>query len=193
MQTVLGGLLYIICEVYVDDILVYGNTEEEFTENLKKVFQRFREYNLTIHPEKCFLGLLKVEYLGLLMDSEGFTFTENKKETLLAFPKPVTHKNMKSFLGMCNYFSTHVKNYVEMSAPLNQLITPYKPGNHITWTDEHSDTFERLKRAVHGCQKLYFLDPNEGEIHVKTDACVYGMGAYIYQILNAIEYPIRIV
>ena len=47
MQIVLSGLLYITCEVYLDDILVWGSSEEEFIENLGKVFKRFEEYNLT--------------------------------------------------------------------------------------------------------------------------------------------------
>jgi hypothetical protein len=46
MQIVLAGLLYIICEVYLDDILVWGASEEEFFENLERVFKRFVEYNL---------------------------------------------------------------------------------------------------------------------------------------------------
>ena len=49
MQTVLAGLLYICCEVYLDDFLAYGYTEDEFIQNLELIFKRFEEYNLTIH------------------------------------------------------------------------------------------------------------------------------------------------
>ena len=51
-MVVLAGLVYIVCEIYVDDILVHATSDEEFVERLKLVFERFRKYKLTINP--CF-------------------------------------------------------------------------------------------------------------------------------------------
>jgi hypothetical protein len=173
MQIVLAGLLYIICEVYLDDILVWGASEEEFFENLERVFKRFVEYNLTVSPEKCYLGLSKVEYVGLLLDDQGYTFTQDKRETVLNMALPQTQKQLKSFMGMCNYFNTHIKGYALIARPLQGLMVPYKPSLKIVWTEEQIQVFEQLKAAVHNCQKLFFLDPNQGEIHVKTDASLW--------------------
>ncbi len=50
---VLAGLLYIIVELYLDDVLVYAKTEEEFTERLGKLFHRSRQHNITSNPKKC--------------------------------------------------------------------------------------------------------------------------------------------
>ena len=118
IQRVLTGLLYTICEVYLDDVLVYGDTEEEFLANLDKVFTRFAEYGITLHPDKCSLGISKVEYVGHLIDATGVHFTVERLETVLNFVKPVTHQQMKSFLGSCNYFRDHVARYSEISRPL---------------------------------------------------------------------------
>jgi hypothetical protein len=51
-MVVLAGLVYIVCEVYVDDILVHATSDEEFIERLKLVFERFRKYKLTINADK---------------------------------------------------------------------------------------------------------------------------------------------
>ena len=55
-EYVLHGLIYIICEVYIDDLLIYGRTEEEFLRNVETVFERLREYNVTLNPKKVHLG-----------------------------------------------------------------------------------------------------------------------------------------
>jgi hypothetical protein len=48
---VLSGLLYKECELYVDDILPFADSEEEMLQRLHRLFARFREYNVTLHPE----------------------------------------------------------------------------------------------------------------------------------------------
>jgi hypothetical protein len=57
---VLAGLLYITVELYLDDVLVYATTEDEFTERLGKLFQRFRQHNITLNPKKCAFGMEEV-------------------------------------------------------------------------------------------------------------------------------------
>jgi hypothetical protein len=136
MQKLRSGLLYVICEVYMDDILIYGSTEEEFLHNLEQVFQRLQEFNLTVSPEKCHLALDKVEYVGLYLDASGHSFTAEKKESVLIFPHPTIQKQMKSFLGLCNYFNTHVPNYAMKAKPLHELIKPYHPSHKIEWTED---------------------------------------------------------
>ncbi len=51
--------------MYLDDVIVYGSTEEEFLENLKQVFQRFQEFNITLNPKKCRFGVRSIEYVGI--------------------------------------------------------------------------------------------------------------------------------
>jgi hypothetical protein len=92
MQKVLSGLLYVICEVYMDDIHIYGSTEKEFLHNLEQVFQSLQEFNLTVSPEKCHLALDKAEYVGLYLDASGYSFTVEKKESVLIFPHPTIQK-----------------------------------------------------------------------------------------------------
>jgi hypothetical protein len=61
---VLREYLYTICELYIDDLIIFGETEEEFETNLRKIFDRLREFGLVIKPSKVKLGLNKIEYVG---------------------------------------------------------------------------------------------------------------------------------
>jgi hypothetical protein len=54
------GLIYICGELYIDDVLIYGKSEEEFLSNLRLVFIKFRLYNITANPNKTKLGLEQV-------------------------------------------------------------------------------------------------------------------------------------
>ncbi len=68
---VLAGLLYIFVELYLDDVLVYATNDEEFLERLRIVFEQFRQYNITLNPKKCYFGQAEVEFVGLVLKSDG--------------------------------------------------------------------------------------------------------------------------
>ena len=71
----LEGLLYLKCEVYIDDIIIYGTTEEEFTNNLRDVLERLNSRNITVNPAKCRFGLTEVEYVGHMISQTGLNMS----------------------------------------------------------------------------------------------------------------------
>jgi hypothetical protein len=93
-QEVLQGLLYDFCEVYIDDVLVYGNNEDEYIDNLHKVLQRFRERRVTANSDKCIFGADKVEFVGHLLDQEGINFSKTKFASVIDFIKPSNLKEL---------------------------------------------------------------------------------------------------
>ena len=76
---VLVGLIYIILELYIDDIIIHGRTEDEFIHNIRSVFGRFRDYKLTLSPRKCVFGATQIDFVGHVISADGITFS--KKET----------------------------------------------------------------------------------------------------------------
>ena len=75
---VLAGLIYLICEIYIDDVIVYANDEETFLSNLEQVFARFRKHRLTFNPETVKLGLRKIEYVGHEIGANEMPFSREK-------------------------------------------------------------------------------------------------------------------
>jgi len=123
---VLIGLIYLICELYIDDILVFGKNEDDFIDNLEKVFKRLRQYNVTLNPKKCRFGMDKVEYVGHVISYEGITFSDEKRVKVLDFPLPNTQKDLQAFLGLVNYFRDHVPDMTGLVKPLRVLIDSKK-------------------------------------------------------------------
>ena len=124
-QTVLGGLMYHILELYLDDIIVFGTSEDEYVANLRQVFDRLTKFGITLNPNKCRFGMNEVEYVGHTINEEGMSFSTEKRGEVLDFPLPTTHKGMKQFLGLANYFRDHIKNHAIITQPLQAMVTNY--------------------------------------------------------------------
>lgn len=185
---VLAGLMYIICELYIDDILVFGNSESDLVANLRKVFERFRKHKLTLNPKKCKYGISKVEYVGHIIDENGVSFSEDKREKVLSFPLPSHMKQLKKFLGLANYFRDHVRDHSVKVRPLQKMIDNYDKRQRLQWTPELEQLYFTVRDEIARCPTLFFLDPH-GEIFVQTDASDYGIGVYIFQRVNEVERP----
>ena len=192
MQKVLGILLLTCCALYIDDILIWGQTNAELLVNLRKVFERLREFNITIHPDKIFVGLKQLEFIGHTIDAEGLHFTREKIDKVFQIPIPVYDSEMKSFLGLAQYFSDHVQDFAHIAAPLHELIKQYdkRKKKRLDYTQEALDAFEYVKCAINDCPKLYFYDPTL-PIYLATDASDIACGAYLYQVKDRKQIPIR--
>ena len=184
-STIMADELYDGMEMYIDDIIIYASTEKEFNERLERLLKKCEKYNLTLHPDKCTLGVTSIEYVGHIIDAEGLHMSEEKIRKVVEFAKPNTVKQMQSFLGLANYFRDHIKNHSDITYPLYQMFASNedkKSNAKLTWDDPTNTAFERTKTAIEQCPKLYFpLDENNLETIVETDASNYGIGAYMYQ------------
>ena len=183
---VLVGFIYNFLEVYLDDILIYATEEEEFLSHLQHVFQRFRDHNVTANPDKCEFGYDQVEYVGHTLNEHGMHFTDKKLRDVYEFPEPVFQKQMKSFVGLATYFNSHVRNFATVTKPLHHVITPYKKHNKIVWTTQARKAFQEIKEKIRLCPSLFYVDDNS-PIYLCTDASIYGIGAYLYQIIDGEE------
>jgi hypothetical protein len=73
--TVLAGLISIICELYLDDLIIFAKDSEELIERFRIILTRFREFNILINPEKCKMGLEEVTYVGHTINESGIHFS----------------------------------------------------------------------------------------------------------------------
>jgi hypothetical protein len=184
MVFLLQGLIYINCEVYIDDIIIHGDSEEQFLENLELVLTRLKEKNICISPDKAKVPMQRVEFVGHVIDSEGLTMSEEKIRNVLEFEQPRTGKEMKSFLGLANYFRDHIYNFATVAGPLYEMIRDYGKSRNrkLNWGPTELQAYEAVKLAVEKCPKLYFMDA-KAPVYLATDASDYGIGAHLYQVV----------
>ena len=189
--TVLVGLIYVICEIYLDDIIIYANTEAEFLSRLEEVLKRLQKHNLTLNPDKVELGMPEVEFVGHVINDKGLTFTRERIDKVLEIETPIFGKQLKSFLGVAVYFKDHIDHYSDITKPLHKMIEGYNKAKNkrLTWSEEAKLAFNDLRQAINNLPMLFFLD-DQSPIFLRTDASDYGIGAYLCQVVDGKEYPI---
>ena len=74
-----------ICEIYIDDVLNHGSTDDEYVDNTRKVLTRHCAKKVTANPEKTRLSLKEVKYVGHLVSSEGTSFYSSQAHGSIRF------------------------------------------------------------------------------------------------------------
>jgi transposase InsO family protein len=189
---VLAGLLYFTCEVYIDDVNVFGKDAGQFLARLREVFERFRHHKVYLKASKCYLGYSELNYLGKVISSEGLKMSQQRIQQVVDFPTPTISKHLKSFLGIANYFRDHVRNHSMVVKPLHMLLSNYCKTKKVTWTVEALNAFQQIKKEILKCTTMHFLTDND-PIYLHTDASDYGIGGYLFQLIDGKEVPIAFV
>lgn len=183
METVLRGLIGKVCLVYLDDVIVFGNTPEEHLENLERVFQQLENAGLKLAPKKCFLFKREVRYLGHTVSWKGVATDPEKLAIVRKWPVPKDKHEMKSFLGLCSYYRRFIKNYAQIAKPLTQLT---ENGKDFHWDENCQQAFEELRKKLCSSPILAFPDP-EKEFIVDTDASDVAIGGVLSQNIGGEE------
>ena len=71
---------------------------------------------------------------------------------------PENQKELRSFLGLANYFRDHIRNHSTIVHPLHDMVKNYKPKQRLTWSKETKEAFNDIKEAINACPKLYYLE-----------------------------------
>jgi hypothetical protein len=116
MEQVLRGLSHIL--IYIDDVLIHTNTHEKHLEALEQVLLRLHQHHLKINLDKCLFGDQQVSYLGFTLTPEGIKPGEAKLKTIKQATPPDDVKGIQSFMGLCNFFRHHIKDFAIIAAPL---------------------------------------------------------------------------
>ncbi|GBM61394.1 Retrovirus-related Pol polyprotein from transposon 17.6 [Araneus ventricosus] len=164
---------------YIDDIAVYSENWEEHMIHLETILCKLRELNFAVNLKKCSFARPHVKYLGHVIGSGRHQPDPDKTNTIENLPQPKTKKELRSVLGLCNYYREYIPSYSELVYPLTEL-TKKKVPDSIPWTKEHDLTFDRLKRALVEAPSLYTPKPDQPFI-VHSDASQIGVAACLSQ------------
>ena len=108
--------------VYLDDILVTGESEAAHTRNLTAMLEWLEAAGIRLKREKYAFMLPEVEYLGHRISSKGLHPLESKVRAIADVPMPTNTSQLKSFLGMLNYYDRFLPDPATLLAPLYELL-----------------------------------------------------------------------
>ena len=120
INKVLKGL-HKIAVTYLDDIIIFSESEEEHLEHLRIIFQRLKEASLKLKRLKCDFMKTQIQYLRHLILSSGIQPLCEKLESIKNMPAPRSPKEVKQFLGLAGYYCKFVPRFLDLSRPLTRL------------------------------------------------------------------------
>lgn len=167
--------------VYLDDILIHSKNAAEHEKHLEEVLTLMRTHDLYAKESKCEWNRSQVTFLGHIVGADGIRMDPKKTELIAKWPAPKTQTEMRSFLGLANYFRKFMIGYASVAAPLNEL-THKTVGTNIEhlWTDVHQAAFQRIKHLISEDIVLQYPDFDD-RFELISDASLLGTGAVLLQ------------
>ena len=179
MDTVLAGLKWQCCLVYLDDVVVFSRTFDDHLRDLRLIFNRLFEAGLKLKPSKCFFCCTELLYLGYLITPEGLKPDPTTKTAILEYPAPTDVSGVRTFLGMTGHYRQFIPNYAIIAGPIQELVKPTVPW---TWGPAQQHAFEQLKNIMTSPPVLKLPDfSRKFKFTLQTDASDQGLGAVLCQ------------
>jgi hypothetical protein len=113
MDTIMKGVSNVIR--YVDDVLIHSARHKARISHLRHAIQRTHKARLALNPKMCIFGSTKVEYLGHTISSDGVIPGNNKTQAVKEITEPKTMKQLKSFIGLANFFRSYVRGFARVA------------------------------------------------------------------------------
>lgn len=174
MEQVLAGIAGVI--VFIDDILIFAESEEELSERTALVLAALCANNLTLNTGKCEYNRERITFIGHELSADGFNIDKAKVQTIRNFRRPKSPSELKSFLGLASYVSSYIPRFADMTAPL------WKVTGDFAWESEQQAAYDKTKEAIAECTTTqgYFDDHDETILY--TDASPDALGAVLVQV-----------
>ncbi|KAJ3655671.1 hypothetical protein Zmor_014792 [Zophobas morio] len=173
--------------VYIDDLLIAGETEEEHDAILNKVIDRARKLNIKFNQSKVQYRKSQVKYLGHLFSKDGMQPDPDRIKSIIQLKEPKNKKDLQKVLGMFNYFRNFLPNLSEITDPLRNLL---KNNVIFSWTELHQNIYDQIKNMLTVAPVLTNFDDKK-EITIHTDASKSGLGCCLLQEGRPVSFASR--
>ena len=161
--------------VWVEDILVSSANDGDHLKNLEEVFKRLAKAGLRLKKGKCVFMEPQVTYLGHRVSKEGIQPMEDKVEAITNAPPPWNVSELKSYLGMINYYQKFLPNLSSVLALLHRLLNSK---THWHWGKDQQQAFAQSKSFPKSSRLLVHYDDKK-ELILACDASQNGLGSVL--------------
>ena len=177
MEHVFHEFLYDFLVVYLDDLGIGSDTEEDHLVHLEKVFKMCLKWGICLKFSKCSFFATQFRYLGILLSADGLLPDPAKVSCLLDRPAPTNVREARSFVCFGSYFRMFLDHYADLVEPIQKLL---RKGVPWVWSVECQEVFEGVKCLL---SKAPLLKQPDGEhtFVLSTDASRVALGAVLEQ------------
>ncbi|KAK2724943.1 hypothetical protein QYM36_001408 [Artemia franciscana] len=160
-------------EIIIDDMIVYGNTQEEHDERLAAILERALVKGIRFNEEKCEFSVSRVKYFGHVISSEGMQPDPDKIRAINNMPSPSCREELQTLLGMINYLA----KYIPSLSTKNKKLRDLTKADPFIWEEEHTQILEDLKSSI--VSNTPFFNHKSNNVELIVDASSHGLGAHL--------------
>jgi hypothetical protein len=111
--------------VYLDDVTVFSQSDDEHLRHLRQVFKKCRRFVISLNPKKCLFGLEEGKLLGHIISKEGIRIDPSIIEAILKLEHPRNLKELQSFIGKINFLRRFIPNLAELLQNITNMLKKY--------------------------------------------------------------------
>ena len=175
-----------VLEIYMDDLIVYAESEEKCLLKTKRVLLTAAAHGLAVNWKKCKFMQSSVFFLGHYVENGTISPSPEKISAVTKFSVPRNVKAVQAFLGLTGFFRKFVKNYAQIARPLTNLLR-----NDAVFVMGHEEmhAFNLLKEIL-ASESVLRLYERKAETEVHTDVSKEGYGAVLLQRFHGKLHPV---
>lgn len=200
LDDILRNFIGKTCYVYIDDIIIFSKDEESHVIHLEEIFRTLGAANMRVQLDKCVFFKRKVEFLGFAVSDEGITTLQKRVDAMMRIPYPKTLRQLRSFLGLCNYYRRFIRGYADIARPLTDILRgpngsiPKSESSKvkITLDGKEMKAMDSLKEALVSREVMLCYPDYQKEFHLTTDASNVALGAVLSQDDRPIAFISRV-
>jgi len=157
--------------VFIDDMMIVTETEEEYDKIVEEVLRRLKENDLFVKPEKYVWKVREVGFLGVVIGSDEVRMEKEKVQGVVDWPVLKSVKDVQKFLGLANYYRQFVKDFTKIVRSLHEMT---RKETKWSWGEKQQKVFEELKKRFTTEPVLVTLDLDR-EMRVEVNALDFAM------------------
>ena len=166
------------CTAYLDDILIYSRNLKQHRQHVRGVLTKLREAGIQADVDKCEFHVTETKYLGLIISTDGIKMDPEKIKAIMEWSVPTCLREVRSFIGFCNFYRRFIRGFSKLAGPLNALA---KKDRIFEWTEACAQGFQDLKDRVVEAPVLAHFDPKL-QCWLETDSSDYVSGGILSQM-----------
>jgi len=159
---------------YVDDVIGHTKNWDEHIQTLRDFFER-----VSLKSSKCKIVFGTVNFLGHTLNSNFIGPLQETIVRILEMPRPRTKKQVRSLLGLINFYRRYIPDCATLISPLTDLTRRRAP-NRVQWRDKQEAAFTNVKEVL-SKEPILKLPDLDKEFILQTDASDVGIGACLLQ------------